>query len=233
MLATFGGEGVIRGTAVLVSDTATGPYMPWSDGAVTPRDWQCLDGTLHVDTDGVAWIVFCHEWIQVGDGEILAQRLTGDLRSAADDPPVLLFRGSEAPWTRSLHGPGGKDVPERPAYVTDGPYLHRSSDGTLLMVWSSFGAGGYTLGVACSESGHVLGPWAQEAVPLWPRDGGHGMIARLLNGDLVLLLHQPNDSPNERAVIKRLRETAGGIEIDSSTDYLPQGECPSSERPLR
>lgn len=222
MLATFGGEGVVRGTAVLVSDAPTGPYVPWSDAAVTPRDWECLDGTLHVDVDGVAWMVFCHEWIQAGDGEILAQRLTDDLRSAAGDPPVLLFRASEAPWARSLHGPGGKDDPARPAYVTDGPYLRRSSDGTLLMVWSSFGDGGYTLGVARSESGHVLGPWVQEASPLWLCDGGHGMIAELLNGDLALLLHQPNETPNERTVIRRLREVAGGLELDPSTDYLQE-----------
>ena len=50
------------------------------------------------------------------------------------------------------------------------------------------------------------GPWTQEERPLWAEDGGHGMIVRLRDGSLALTLHQPNDSPNERAVIRPLVE---------------------------
>ncbi|MDI2129465.1 glycoside hydrolase family 43 protein [Yinghuangia seranimata] len=220
MFATFGGEGTVRGTAILVADAPAGPYVPWSDGPVTPDGWECLDGTLHVDADGAPWMVFCREWLQVCDGEIHAQRLNADLRSAADAPPSLLFRASQAPWARALNAPSGDEEPqpapdEQLAYVTDGPFLHRTGAGTLLMLWSSFGTAGYAMGVARSESGHILGPWVQQESPLWSTDGGHGMIARLRDGSLALLLHQPNETPHERAVLHRLSETPdGGIELD-------------------
>jgi arabinan endo-1,5-alpha-L-arabinosidase len=215
MLATFGGVGVVRGTQVLIAEEPTGPFAPWSDGPVTPRRWHCLDGTLHIDGDGDPWVVYCHEWVQVGDGAIVAQRLTQDLRSTTGSP-VRLFTASQAPWVRPV--PEGTPLPpdvdlRAPAYVTDGPFLHRTADGTLLLLWSSFGDGGYAIGLARSESGLVTGPWTQQERPLWSRDGGHGMIARLPDGELLLVFHHPNDTPNERAVLRRVRELPGGLEL--------------------
>lgn len=210
MFATFKADGVARGTQILVADEPAGPYRPWSDGPVTPRDWECLDGTLHVDDDGSPWIVYCHEWVQVGDGEVVAQRLSEDLRGTADDP-VLLFHASEAAWARPLQHrllPPGVN-----GYVTDGPFLHRLASGALLMLWSSHGEAGYAMGVARSASDGVLGPWEQQPEPIWARDGGHGMIARTLHGDLLLTLHQPNRTPDERPVLRRLIETDDGVRL--------------------
>lgn len=117
LFASFAGPDRLRGTQILVSDEPTGPYLEWSDGPVTPANWQCLDGTLHVDAAGDPWIVFCHEWLQVHDGAMIAQRLTSDLR-ATTGRPHHLFSASEAPWSRpgSTLGAGGF-----PTYVTDGP----------------------------------------------------------------------------------------------------------------
>ena len=204
MFATFKAEGVCRGTQILVATRPEGPYEPWSDGPVTPRDWECLDGTLHVDADGDPWLVFCHEWEQVLDGEVVAQRLSRDLREPLGEPQTL-FAASSAAWVRPLRHP--RIPADAKAYVTDGPFLHRLASGALIMLWSSFGDQGYAMGIARSTSGHVTGPWVQEAEPLWGADGGHGMIARLLDGELLLTLHQPNDTPNERTVLRRLVET--------------------------
>lgn len=210
LFGTFKTDGVCRGTQVLVADRPEGPYEPWSDAPVTPRDWECLDGTLHVDNAGDPWIVFCHEWVQVMDGEMVAQRLAPDLRTAVGEPTVL-FRASAAPWASRVVHPR---LPEHvAAYVTDGPFLHRAGDGTLLMLWSSLGPSGYAMGVARSASGGVLGPWVQEQEPIWGADGGHGMIARMLDGELMLTLHQPNETPLERAVFRRLVETGGTVEL--------------------
>ncbi|MFJ9390779.1 glycoside hydrolase family 43 protein [Nocardioides sp. NPDC101246] len=206
MFATFTGPDGRRGTQVLNAEAPEGPYRPWSDGPVTPRVWQCLDGTLFVDDDGDPWIVFCHEWIQIGDGAVYAQRMSADLKCATGTP-VHLFDASSAAWAEPM--PGGPV----PAYVTDGPFLHRLADGGLVMLWSSIGRQGYAMGVARSTTGRVTGPWTQEPEPLWPADGGHGMIARLDEGELVLTLHQPNDTPNERTVLRRLIETNGTIAI--------------------
>src|SRR5579871_5804229 len=121
-----------------MADSPQGPFLPISAKPVTPADWECLDGTFFVDAHDQPWMVFCREWVQVGDGEIWATRLSADLTSAADTPH-LLFRASEASWTQELNSKGRK------GYVTDGPSLHRLTNGTLIMLWSSFGAGGYTV----------------------------------------------------------------------------------------
>jgi hypothetical protein len=206
MFATFTADGERRGTQALRSDRPEGPYEPWSDGPLTPREWECLDGTLHVE-DGVPYLVFCHEWKDVGDGEVCAIRLGDDLRTTVGEP-ALLFRASEAPWARPIPRP---EFPE--VFVTDGPSLHRTSDGRLLMLWSSFGDTGYAMGVATSRSGRIDGPWTQAAEPLWPADGGHGMIFADAAGGLYLTLHTPNRTPDERARLFPLEETPDGLRL--------------------
>ena len=73
-----------RGVWVFRSESPLGPFRPVKAGSVTPPEWMCLDGTLWVE-DGVPWMVFCHEWLQVGDGEVCEVPLTDDLRGIADE----------------------------------------------------------------------------------------------------------------------------------------------------
>lgn len=206
MFATFKPVEGRRGTAVLRSVAGPlGPFEPWSDGPVTPADWECLDGTLFVDDGGAAWMVFCHEWQQVGDGQVCAMPLTPDLRAAAGEPR-LLFTASEAPWTAPLRGraPG--------SYVTDGPYPHRYADGRLSLLWSSFGTvGNYCIGEAASLSGTIAGPWRQAERPLYEADGGHGMLFTAPDGTLHLAIHTPNATPDERPVFVAVEETDEGL----------------------
>ena len=203
MFASFKAKGVCRGTQILSADAPDGPYRPHSKGPVTPKDWECLDGTLFIDKAGRPWMIFCHEWLQVGDGEMCAIPLRVDL-SQADGPPILLFRASQAPWVvevgkkRKGTGPTGR--------VTDGPFLHRTAGGALLMLWSSFGKRGYALAVARSKSGVLRGPWIHESKLLYENDGGHGMVFRTRDGTLMLILHQPNRGPHERPRLLPLEE---------------------------
>jgi hypothetical protein len=199
MFASFIGDGFMRGTAVLKADNPLGPFMPWSRGAVTPKDWMCLDGTLHIEEDGGPWIVFCHEWVQIGDGTICAARLNDDLSRTVSEP-VTLFSSSEASWSRKTFSPSNNIE----GYVTDGCFMHRLQDGRLIMYWSCVGEEGYCLGFAASESGHVTGPWKQAEQPLFAKDGGHGMVFRSFDGKLMLALHSPNKTPHERAVFIEL-----------------------------
>lgn len=199
MFATFKAEGACRGTQILRSHDLPGRFEPHSDGPVTPRDWECLDGTLWVE-DGRPWIVFCHEWVQIRDGTICATPLAEDLRTPAGEP-LRLFAASEAAWVHPY---------DRVNHVTDGPFLHRCADGTLLMLWSSFSAGGYTQGVARSASGSVAGPWLHDHPPLFDEDGGHGMLFRSFDGPLVMSLHAPNKTPHERPRFFRVSEAGGG-----------------------
>lgn len=198
MLASFYRDGAMRATQVLRADSPLGPFVPITERPQTPSDWMCLDGTLFVDEAGKPWMVFCHEWLQVTDGEICALPLSDDL-SEAIGKPVKLFSASEAAWT--VGGDHGQ-------YVTDGPYMYRKQDGELLMIWSSFSAEGYCLAVAHSKSGTVLGPWVNEKEPLFSCNGGHGMLFRDTKGRLLLSLHQP-DSPygEERPVFIPVEES--------------------------
>lgn len=204
MFASFKREGVRRGTAILRAETPAGPFVPWSDGPVTPREWECLDGTFLADRQGRPWMVFCHEWVQCGDGEMCAMPLSGDLRSAAGAPRIL-FRASEAPWSKPLPGV------ERPSYVTDGPFAWRTADGSLLLLWASMTDGGaYAEGMAASSNGDVDGTFSQ-ADPLFTRDGGHGMVFRALDGRLFLALHTPNNPLAERPVFIPVEERGGRL----------------------
>lgn len=199
MFASFKNEQVCRGTAILSADTPVGPFVPHSDGPVTPRDWECLDGTFYVSKDGRPYMVFCHEWVQVGDGEICAMPLTEDLRAAAA-APRLLFRASSAAWARDVRGNGSK--------VTDGPFLWRTAAGTLECLWASFSATGYTEGVAISDNGDIDGCFIQ-STPLFTEDGGHGMVFRALDGQIYMALHSPNAHLEERPCFHRLEEREG------------------------
>ncbi|MCR5297653.1 MAG: glycoside hydrolase family 43 protein [Clostridiales bacterium] len=191
MFASFKSESRRRGTAILRSLSPLGPFEPWSEGPVTPKEWECLDGTFYTSPDGTPYIVFCHEWVQAGDGEIQAMPLTEDLRAPAGDP-FLLFRASEAPWSRKVHHSSGIE-----GYVTDGPFLWRKEDGTLLCLWSGFSEKGYAQGLAVSDNGDIDGHFTQLA-PLFPEDGGHGMLFRTMDGELFLALHSPNTHLLER-----------------------------------
>ncbi len=176
----------LRATQICVADSPLGPFKIFENKPHTPEDWLSLDGTLWVE-DGVPYMIFCHEWQQLTDGTMDLVRLKDDL-SAPDGEPQRLFKATDAVWVKSL---GGKYK----GYVTDGCFLYRTKANKLLMIWSSFGEHGYTVGIARSKSGKVAGPWEQVQEPLVARNGGHGMIFTSFDGRLIMPIHQPNSGP--------------------------------------
>ena len=204
MFASFKNPDVHRGTAVLRAESPLGPFVPHSDGCVTPKEWECLDGTLYISKAGKPYMVFCHEWVQAGDGEVNAIPLTDDLRAPAGEPR-LLFHASDAEWCQVKHHSSGVS-----GCVTDGPFLWRTADGTLLCLWASFSEGGYTEGVAVSDNGEIDGKFTQ-VEPLFMDDGGHGMVFRALDGQLYLTLHSPNAHLEERPFFHPISEREGRL----------------------
>ena len=202
MFVSFKSETACRGTQILVADTPKGPFTLHSDGPVTPRDWECLNGTLYIDRDGKPYMVFCHEWLQVKDGEMCAVRLSDDLKQAVGEP-FLLFRASEPDWA----------LKDKTEFVTDGPWMYRTASGKLLMLWSSSAANGYVEAIAYSDNGDVTGRWQHQKQLLFDQDGGHGMIFTSKEGKLFFILHNPNNSPMERPVILPLEERDGTLAV--------------------
>ncbi|GIP15551.1 glycosyl hydrolase family 43 [Paenibacillus montaniterrae] len=201
MFATFRRrENDLLGTAVLRSDSLYGPFALYSDGVVTPEEWCCLDGSLYVDEEGTPWMVFCHEWQQVGDGEVCIVQLSKDLKQAVS-PPKLLFRASQAPWPTSFQH---ERFPFEQNYVTDGSFMFKNEAGELCLLWASFIDQRYAQGLAISATGKVDGPWIHQPEPIYREDGGHGMIFKTFDGQSMLALHGPNQTPHERAKFIRI-----------------------------
>ncbi|MCX7715379.1 MAG: glycoside hydrolase family 43 protein [Clostridia bacterium] len=203
MFASFKSPNHCRGTQILISSTPDGSFSLHSDGAVTPNDWECLDGTLYIDKKGSPWMIFCREWLQVVDGQMWAMPLGEDLKQAAGNP-ILLFSASQAKWTKgSVHKLCGK---EQTVYVTDGPYLYRTKNGKLLMLWSSGGEHGYAIGIAQSDNGDINGNWTHLDKPLFEKNGGHGMVFKSFDGKVFVSLHSPNNTPMERPCFFEVEE---------------------------
>jgi GH43 family beta-xylosidase len=221
MFATFAGRAGGRGSQILRAESPEGPFLMAGDQANTPPEQRCLDGTPWIDPDGTHWMIYCHEWEQVGDGGMLAVKMSKDWSARLGDP-ITLFHSSQAPWVRAY--------PKPDTYVTDGPFLHRMKNGKLVMIWSSFVKGhGYGLGQAISESGTVVGPWGHMEKPLVGgagEDGGHAMILRDISGGLLLVFHQPNRGDAERAKIYRLQEDGDLLVVDGP--WVPKANTAAS-----
>ena len=174
-----------RGCSVLRADSPDGPFVEISGGQITPRDWDAIDGTLYVDSDGAPWLVFVHEWTSTEDkvGRMALARLSDDLSSFVSEPKEL-FRADAPSWTNSG--------------CTDGPFIYKTRDGQLLMLWSNFIRKTYCVGIARSRDGRIDGEWTQDDKLLFSeeisgnKDGGHGMIFKDLSGKMFLSIHSPN-----------------------------------------
>lgn len=196
MFASFKAENKCRGTQILKAQSPLGPFEVYSDGVVTPRDWECLDGTLYIDKNDTPYIVFCHEWTQVIDGEVCYMELSKDLKRTLGEPKIM-FKGSSPSWT----------LKNEKQYVTDGPFLYRTIEGDLLLIWSGFSKNGYVQAIARSDNGDITGNWSQDSELLFPDNGGHGMIFKDLFGNLMLTLHTPNKNPLERPTFIPIKDT--------------------------
>lgn len=187
MLATFTQENGLRGTFCLKADNPLGPFVPYSDGALTPHEWECLDGTLYIE-DGQPYLVFCHEHTQIYDGGMCYIKLADDLKASIGEPTTM-FHASDPVWV--------EEKIEFEHYVTDGPFMVRTKDNTLLMIWSTSINDQYAECVVRFNDGTITGSF-EHLTPLIDNDGGHGMIFKSFEDKLLLIYHTPNQTDYER-----------------------------------
>ena len=201
MLATFTQENGLRGTYSLCSDRLTGPFVPHSKGALTPSDWECLDGTLYIDESGVPYLIFCHEHTQIIDGTICYAKLSESL-DALDGDVVTMFSASSYELV---------DPIEDGHFVTDGPFMYRSKTNELFMIWSSFIKENYAEFVVKFKNGK-LGLEFEHMGPMLDSDGGHGMI--FSDGEKTYFTyHSPNKSSYERPKLSLIEDNGDFISI--------------------
>ena len=201
LVTTFGGKDIKKGIYILVSDKPTGPFTIYSR-RLTPDNWTCIDGTIYFDEDK-AYLVFSHSFEDAldgsgnADGDFCTVELSGDLKETLTDPK-LLFSPKEAKWSKPVPFAKAEFGLDGDCYFSDGPFLMKLRDGNLYMIFSSWSVNGYAVGGAVSESGTIGGPWILQDEPLYPENGGHGMLFRDLDGELIFTLHSPNDKYLER-----------------------------------
>ena len=201
MFATFTQENGLRGTYSLCSDSLTGPFVPHSKGALTPSEWECLDGTLYIDESGVPYLIFCHEHTQIIDGTVCYAELSESLDSLNGDV-VTMFCASSCKLV---------DHTEDGHFVTDGPFMYRSKTNELFMIWSSFIKGNYAEFVVKFKNGR-LGLEFEHMEPLLDSDGGHGMI--FSDGEnTYFTYHTPNKSSFERPELCLIEDNGDFISI--------------------
>ena len=200
LIATFGNPDRKKGIQFLRADNPLGPFEPFTEGTVTPAEWNCIDGTFYQDDEGIPWLIFSHSLPEEPRGAVCAVRMTTDL-SRYEGIPQVLFYADEAAWARPVPFAKEEFGLDGKVYFTDGPFVFRDDEKRLMMIWSGWGDSGYAIGTAISESGKITGPWIQKEKPLYGKNGGHGMIFRAGDGKLKLVLHYPNDRLKERPII--------------------------------
>lgn len=205
MFATFKSQTRCRGTQILVSDKPDGKFVPLTEFPITPSDWECLDGTFYVDKHNKPHMIFCHEWMQIGDGTVCEIELSEDLKEAVTKPRVL-WKASDNPDIVDVRKTGVTKV-------TDGPFIYRTKNGELLCVWSSFCKDGYCELVSRSDNGDIDGNWTVDREPIFGKNGGHGMIFDTIAGKRMFVMHTPNDPPYERVALYEVNDTGNSIKI--------------------
>ena len=196
-----------RGVGIFRAADPLGPFEIITDGHATPKDRDAIDGTLYVDETGQPWMVYVGEWTsnEDGVGDMMAAKLSGDLTGFVSEP-ILLFRATDA----GING----------GNITDGPFLYKTKNGRLIMLWSNINdADGYYVKIAYSSNGRPDGKWRQQPGKLYKKtkmhaDGGHGMLFTQPDGTLTLAIHSPNASTEENPT------TAIFVPVDDIGDTL-------------
>ncbi len=204
-----------RGSVIMHADNPEGPFKTITNGQITPSDWDCIDGTLHVDEAGDPWLIFVREWVSAPGniGTMAIARLSDDLTRLISEP-VEIFKANEPDWAAHT--------------VTDGCWTYKTESGELLMLWSNFTSNGYCVAVAKSDNGKIDGNWSHcerlliSKSQLGDYDGGHGMIFTDVDGKMYLSIHSPNAAQGDRLekpVFVPIKEIGGTLSIDYSEIY--------------
>lgn len=194
-------NGDLRGCYFLKCDKANGVYQMHSD-RITPAEWQCLDGTLYVE-DGIPYMIYCREWVRIvgGNGEMYAVRLKDDLSG--------VYPGAEHVKLFSARDHKASDDG-----VTDACYMYKATNGDLVMFWSKYVDGKYSIITSRSKSGSLFGEWTHDTTPLFKDDGGHPMVFTDFNGKLRIAFHENSGNKGyERPVVYYLEDDNGSLRI--------------------
>lgn len=126
MFASFYTDGVGRGTHCLKAENPLGPFVPYSDGSITPKEWDSLDGPfLFRDKEGKLRMI----WSSFAEGNqycvALASPEHGEFKNdwkperellfTKDGGHGMIFMGLDGERYLALHSPN-ETLKERPFF---------------------------------------------------------------------------------------------------------------------
>ena len=203
LITTFANDSQ-KGIQILQSDRPDGSFAPVTNGPITPATWKCIDGTLYIEDEKI-YLVFSHSFEDVKDGDMCIAELSSDMTCIVSDI-VTIFKAKDAPWAKPVPFAREEFGIDGDIYFSDGPFVYRTENGQLSILWSSWGTEGYTVGQVISESGNVHGPWTHIESPVFAKDGGHGMFFRTREGEKKYTLHYPNSKGQEHPIFLALKD---------------------------
>jgi hypothetical protein len=210
-----------RASILAVSDTPVGPFVDMNVAApLTDPKFDTLDGTLWVDPTGKPYLVFANEWLQKLDGTMDALPLSQDL-SKATGAPIFLWKSSDAPWYQdpsyggiytSVTDDKQLSAKQLTGYVTDGPEMYTTPNGSIVSLWTTYRDDTYTETQAISRTGNINGPWEQLPALIWG-DKGHGMVFTDFSGAMHMVMHNHMSSGTPRGEIYDMKLTNNGFQV--------------------
>lgn len=210
LVTTLGASDRKKGIYILKSKNPQGPFSFYS-GPLTPKEWVSIDGTLYFDEEKI-YLIFSHSFEDNPNGDMCVVEVSKDLKNAISSP-IKLFSASEASWAKPVPFAEKEFGIKGDVYFTDGPFVMKLNNESLLMIWSSWSNSGYAIGQAISKNGSIFGPWKQIEKPLFKENGGHGMLFKTHSGEFKYVLHFPNDLYKERPIFKEILLKENEVEV--------------------
>ncbi len=216
MLATFTQTGTNdqQASAILKSSSPTGPFEPWSEGAITPAGHSCLDATLYVD-NGTPYLIFAHEWqcnnCNDNMGSVDYIQLSSNLKTTVGSY-TQWFEAEE--FTNISWWQSGSN-----AKVTDGPFVYTDAEGQKYLLWSTKVDGNYieaaTRFTTLGESLNLQ----NASFNLYDDNGGHGMIFESNSSEDMLVLHAPNEGATPHPVLFHVTANNGVLSTSAVKEW--------------
>lgn len=207
-----------RGTQIAVSEKIEGPYSLIKDGPSTPEAQSCIDGTLYIE-NGEPYIIYSHDWPdnyiaekEIYEGEICAAQLSKDLCEIVGEPFVL-FKGSEPCFCKAnvfVSDMFGEKSQIIRRFGTDAPFLYKTENDDLILLWSPMIVENYVVAMAKSKNGKIRGKWEHSKEFLYDRNGGHAAIFKY-GKQLACSIHAPEKWFEEHLLCFPIEEKNGWL----------------------
>ena len=184
---------------ILVSDSLEHDFKMLTGEYITPKGWECLDGTLFV-YQNKPYLCFSNNWTSTitgdGDGSLFMAELKEDLTEMVGKPKKIISGKYSDCAIRLIRDDGVQ------GYIAEGPWLYEENS-KIILLWPTIGKNGYMVIKSTSANG-ALGDYMFDSV-VFDEDGGHCMRFTDLNEKSCITFHQPNQTPYERMYVYPLK----------------------------